>query len=224
MKIVIQCAGRKRSDAGRLTDRTGTPSVFVAHPDKYDPFQFGVRRSRPDDVADSESGTWRDILVRYNATFVRDGSNPDRLLSAGDLYEPPVYGRLMHRFHPTNVFILSAGWGLVRADYLLPNYDITFSTQPKVRQECRRNKREVDWLDFNQLLGQVVDGEEIHFFGGQDYLDLFYFLSDPNIIIGKYVIHHKADLRHRAGYEYDRYNSYAKTNWHYLAADAFGKR
>jgi hypothetical protein len=35
--------------------------------------------------------------------------------------------RLVEKFGIEKVFILSAGWGLIRADFLTPNYDITFS-------------------------------------------------------------------------------------------------
>ena len=128
----------------------------------------------------------------------------------------------MSCFLAENVFILSAGWGLVRADYLLPTYNITFSKQRNVPKECQRAKLEPGWLDFNQLLDHVVDGEEVQFFGTPNYLDLFYSLSARDITRGKFVIHHKASLRQqRDGYLYQQYFGRAKTNWHYLAADEF---
>ena len=39
-----------------------------------------------------------------------------------------IYGtQLVEIFGIDNVYILSAGWGLIRASFLTPNYDITFS-------------------------------------------------------------------------------------------------
>ena len=90
MKIVIQCAGSKQSDSGHLTDRTGTRVTFVAHPEKVDPSRSVGRYCRPDDPAEPDPGTWREALLRYNSAFFRDGSNSDRLLPAGNLYEPAL--------------------------------------------------------------------------------------------------------------------------------------
>jgi hypothetical protein len=219
MKIVIQCAGSKRPDAGYLKNRLGTRVRFVAHSGNRGSSQVNAYCYRPDELADPALGTWRDVLTRYNADFVRNGSNPEKLSPAGELYEPPVYGALVRRFRPENVFILSAGWGLVRADYLLPDYNITFSNQSNVPKESRRGKRELGWLDFNQLCGAAEENEEVHFFGGQDYLDLFYSMSASETSRAKFVIHYKAAaLPQKNGYKYERYMGGAKTNWHYPAA------
>jgi hypothetical protein len=217
MRIVIQCAASKRSDAGRLKDRTGTPVTFVAHPENVVGAQG--RYCRPDDLADSGLGTWRDVLVKYNQGFVRTGSNPDRLLPAGNLYEPPIYEKLVRRFHPTNVYVLSAGWGLVRADCLLPDYNITFSKSADVPREFRRNESEPGWSDFNQLRDSDRDDDETHFFGTPTYLETFYRLTAG--LRGNFLIHHRAKLRSRDGYEYVPFVGTARTNWHYLAAVAF---
>lgn len=222
MKIVIQCAGSKRPDAGNLKNKFGTRVRFVAHADNRDSSQVTAHNCRPDELVEPALGTWRDVLTQYNADFVRNGTNPDNLSPAGKLYEPPVYANLVRRFRPENVFILSAGWGLVRADYLLPDYNITFSNQPNVPKESRRGKRELGWLDFNQLQGKVEENEEVHFFGGLDYLDLFYTLSASESSRAKFVIHYKsAGLPHKTGYKYERYMGAAKTNWHYPAAADF---
>ncbi len=142
MKVVIQCAGRKRDGAGRLRDEAGAEVAFVARPDLYTDGLAAFRPCRPDNPAGPEAGTWRDVLARYNERYAREGANPDRLLPAGDLYSPRVYRGLTDAFGPANVFILSAGWGLVRADFLLPDYDITFSNQPNVPRYARRGRRE----------------------------------------------------------------------------------
>jgi hypothetical protein len=59
------------------------------------------------------------------------------LLPAWQLYDRPVYRELVHALGAENVFILSAGWGLLSADFLTPNYDITFSKTAK-RYKRRR--------------------------------------------------------------------------------------
>jgi hypothetical protein len=65
---------------------------------------------------------------------------------------------------------LSAGWGLITADFLTPYYDITFSKNPKVPKFKRRNKSDT-YHDFH-LLPQDKD-DHVVFFGGKDYLPLF---------------------------------------------------
>jgi len=121
MIVVIQCAGSKFADACSLKEEDGRPVQFVAQP-KCAP-KDGVFYARPDDVSDGM--TWRDKLLRYNQT----GANPLGLRRAIDLYRPPIYGALAVALPASDLFILSAGWGLIRADFLTPAYDITFSTQ-----------------------------------------------------------------------------------------------
>lgn len=221
MKVVIQCAGRKRDGAGRLRDEAGAETAFVARPNLYTDEPAAFRPCRPDDTADPEAGTWRDVLARYNERYAREGANSDRLLPAGDLYSPRVYRGLVDAFGSANVYILSAGWGLVRADFLLPDYDITFSNQKKVSKYARRGQRDnAPWRDFNQLRDAgLTPDETVHFFGGRDYLPLYYRLADA--LPGRKVIHHKTDTPRRAGYEYEAYTGPANTNWHYPAAEAF---
>jgi len=125
MKIVIQCAGRKVQDAGALKDANGQPVLFVANPALAPPAE-GCTYARPDDPA-GNGLTWREFLVQYNYKYRRNGANPSGLLPAYQLYAPEIYRQLVARFCVHNVFILSAGWGLIRADFLTPKYDITFS-------------------------------------------------------------------------------------------------
>jgi hypothetical protein len=72
-------------------------------------------------------------LVRFYSILdvleknVGGARNPLGLYPAYRLYENRVYGRLVEAFGVENIYILSAGWGLIRADFLTPYYDITFS-------------------------------------------------------------------------------------------------
>ena len=220
MKVVIQCAGRKRPDAGKLRDADGTEISFVARPVLDERTQSTSRPCRPDDIVDVGTGTWRDVLARYNERYHQEGENPDRLLPAGDLYSPRAYRCLVDAFGAASVYILSAGWGLVRADYLLPAYDITFSNQKKVPKYARRGRRDDSWRDFNHLRdAALVPDESVHFFGGQDYLPLYYRSVDALAV--RKVIYHKVALPHRPGYEYHQYLGPANTNWHYPVAEEF---
>src|SRR5262245_50043580 len=134
MKIVIQCSATKEDLAGTFKV-AGRSVKFIAHPELHPPSDMDIL-SRPDDLIPSSSTTWRQYLVAYNSS----GANPDHLLQAGGLYSPPAYGTLLCSVGTENFYILSAGWGLVRSDFLLPDYDITFSSQAEPWK--RRTKRD----------------------------------------------------------------------------------
>ncbi len=218
MKIIIQCAGSKHADAGCLKDQAGNHISFVAHPDSAAAIG-SHNRARPDDPVDPSGTTWRQRLVNYNAAFRESGKNPLALLPAGALYKPQAYTELRRCVDPTDAFILSAGWGLVRADFLLPDYDITFSKQSIVAKESRRSIDDEGWRDFNQLSDANLYGENLHFFGGSEYLKLFYRLIDSLDIpqTGEIVIHYKVVPVRRTGYRYEKFIGNASTNWHYIA-------
>ncbi len=122
MIVVIQCAARKRSGAGSFRNSEGLSVKFVAQPLEA-PKQTGSVYCRPDDPADVKS-SWRTKLIEYNRTT---HTNPLRFLPAYQLYANPASVELVQSLGEDNVYILSAGWGLVPATYLLPDYDITFS-------------------------------------------------------------------------------------------------
>ena len=114
------------------------------------------------------------------------------------------------------MFILSAGWGLVRADYLLPDYDITFSTQAAL---CNRRRRNDQYQDFNALRDcSITAGETIYFFGGKHYLELYHPMTS-DIAARKVVYHAEAGPTRRPGYEYIAYPSF--TNWQYRCVKDF---
>ena len=142
MNIVIQCAGSKRANAGRMQRMDGTPVMFVAEP-TYAPDTQHLY-ARPDDLGE-EGKSWRETLLEYNESSEK---NPWGLVRAADLYRPSAYSELVNRFGIDKVFILSAGWGLVRGDFRLPDYDITFSGQA---EPYKRRRRTAGWADLNQL-------------------------------------------------------------------------
>ncbi len=209
MKIVIQCASRKYNNAGRLTTLSGQHVNFVAHPEKCR--ENGIFY-RPDDMIEGMNCTWRDYLKSYN----KNNMNPNNLLKAGNLYKPAIYKELIDKYEAQKVFILSAGWGLIRSDFLIPYYNITFSNQGK--SYSKRLPRD-QFEDFNQLYEVGINaGETIYFFGGQAYLPLYYKLTQG--IVARKVIYHSQEAEfHRQGYEFIHYRSF--TNWHYFCARDF---
>jgi hypothetical protein len=165
MKLIIQCAGRKQPDAGSLRMRTGQRVKFVAHPEEA-PSSTDRFYAHPDGLSDIPGQTWRQQLAAYNANPL---DNSLGLLEAYRLYRNPAYQELVAAFGLTKVFISSAAWGLVRADYLLPYYDLTFAhTKPG-----EGYKRRMQWDTYNDF-SQLPNGENgpIVYFGGNNYLPL----------------------------------------------------
>lgn len=210
MIVVIQCAGRKRPEAGHLRTRQGKLVLFVADPSKAPPSDTYMY-ARPDDPSDTGL-TWRELLKQYNCT---SGNNPLGLCQAFELYANPTYSRLVNRFGIDKTYILSAGWGLIGALYLTPAYDITFSMSgaPYVR----RRQRDV-YGDLCMLPEDV--GEPIVFFGGKDYVPLFCKLT--NKPRPERLVFYNSDRAPDApGCVLKRFRTTTRTNWHYECANAF---
>lgn len=166
MIVVIQCASGKNPDAGHLRRTNGQEVMFVADPE-IAPADESYAYARPDDVSDTGE-SWRAVLFTYNAD---PENNPLRLLPAWQLYNNKTYELLTAHCGLERLFILSAGWGLVRADFLIPAYDITFSANAPMYK--RRRSR--DCYDDSNMLPKSQ--EHIVFFGGKDYVNLFCTLS-----------------------------------------------
>src|SRR5436305_15257922 len=121
MIVVIQCAASKKPDRRSFFTASGKRVDFVADPQSA-PFDRDVVYARPDDVAENGQ-TWRDELLEYNR---RGESNPLGLHPAYMLYENRAYLRLVDKFTVKRLYILSAGWGLIPAAFLLPDHHISF--------------------------------------------------------------------------------------------------
>jgi hypothetical protein len=204
MIIVIQCAASKQPNAGFLRSANGKRVLFVADP-RSAPSNSEITFTRPDDLSDT-GASWREVLVSYNRNA---GSNRFGLYPAYELYQNPAYRDLVDRFSLQKVYILSAGGGLIRADFLTPNYDITFSQSAEKYK--RRSKRE-RFKDFCQLTNYLA--EEIVFFGGQDYLPLFCTLTQ-DVSGRKRVFYNSARTPQVPGVSSARFETRTRTNWHY---------
>ena len=215
MIVVIQCAGGKNPNAGRFKTEDGRPILFVADPDKA-PDGKGVVYKRPDDPADS-GRSYREELVEYNREYNRrPRDNPFGLLPAGKLYRNPVYAKLVNKFSTRNVFILSAGWGLIASDFLTPYYDITFSNSAKGNDAYKRRRKNDCFMDLRMLpadrTGQIV------FLGGKDYIPLFCRLTE-DAKSERVVFYHcdgNSDNPPDApGCNLRCFQTSTRTNWHY---------
>ena len=206
MIIIIQCAGAKQPTAGHIQQKDGTPVSIVADP-AIAPADPSCHYAHPDDLADTGI-SWRDELVRYNAA---PGDNPLGLLPAWELYKNPTYKLLAEHFTTENLYILSAGWGMIRADFLTPYYDITFSSSgpPHTRRPGPR-----PFHDLQMLPSDVA--EPVVLFAGKDYTSFACELLE-GMRVSKYLFYSSADKPDAPGWHLLRYpKSY--TNWHYQCA------
>ncbi|MBX3684550.1 MAG: hypothetical protein KF909_00335 [Rhodocyclaceae bacterium] len=209
MKVVIQCAGAKQPHAGSLQASDGRKVVFVACPEIAPPRE-GILYAHPDDPS-PEGPTWRAIIKdpKRKQRHAESG-----LLPALDLYSNRIYGELGKAFERENVFILSAGWGLITADFLTPDYDITFA-HTKEMPWTRRSKKARRFCDFMML--RADPDEDVVFLGGQAYLPLFCALtsSTPS---RKIVFFNSTSPPSAHGCELSKYRTNCRTNWHYNCA------
>lgn len=215
--VVIACAAGKNRpastnpNAGHLTTADDKPVLFVADP-KIAPQQSEVEYRRPDDIAPSGL-SWRDELVKYNKTYRDNGANPLGLLPAWRLYKDSAYEYLVNQLGEDKVFILSAGWGLIPAPFLTPDYDITFSGNAEAYKRRRKQDR---YADFSMLPRDA--SHPIHFVGGKNYVCLFLRLTEGKG--AERVIHYAGDYPppRETNCRFRHFETTRRTNWHYECA------
>ena len=210
MIVVIQCAAKKKPYAGYLCRPDGQKVLFVADPASA-PTGVAHAYAMPDDISDWDV-SWRALLRAYNDG---PGDNPLRLLPAWQLYENRAYKLLADRYGLEKLYILSAGWGLIAADFLTPTYDITFS--PSADGYKRRRKK--DRYDDLCMLPENSE-EPVVFFGGKDYVSLFCRLSNHSKG-PRYLFYNSANAPEAPGCMLKKFNTTTRTNWHYECARAF---
>ncbi len=210
VKFVIQCAGTKNPAAGSFKTSDGRTVKFVASPELA-PLGNKYFYTHPESIAENGK-SWRENLIDYNA----NGTNPFGLKRAFQLYSRNEYRALVSKFGASNIFILSAGWGLVGAEFLLPDYNITFSNAANVPKSAKRKKRD-KYLDFQQLIADKDD--EIVFIGGKDYQDLFVKLTDDNSA-KKTIIYNSSSPPKYKNVKTAKYETNMRTNWHYELANS----
>lgn len=210
MKIIIQCAASKDSGAGWMLTDDGRQVMFVADP-TIAPAREGYVYARPDDLSD-DGTSWRERLVVYNKN---SQGNPLGLYPAYRLYENEAYGVLVQKYGIDNVYILSAGWGLIRAGFLAPQYDITYSQSAEAYKRRRKTHR---YADLCQLPDESRD--DLVLFSGKDYLPLFQTLTRSYAGV-RHVFYNSTSLPPLEGCQLIRYHTTTRTNWHYECIRAF---
>lgn len=212
MIVVIQCQGRKQPAAGHLKTAHGKPVSFVAQP-AIAPSDATCLYARPDDSSD-DGRSWRQVLLAYNSEV----RNPFGLYPAYQLYMDDIYTRLANRFGVQNLYILSAGWGLIRADFLTPSYDITFS-QTKKEQKYKRRRESDHYDDFAML--PAATSESIVFFGSKAYVPSFCFLTKESRC-EKTGFYNAGQAPEAPGCFLKKFEDAKRnTNWQYDCANAF---
>ena len=211
MKIIIQCARSKFKEAVKLSSDNGQEVVFVADPEKFCEDNHKFAYCHPDDQISTKRKSYREFLVEYN----NSSENPLKLYRAGDLYQPNIYKELTTNYGYKNVYILSAGWGLLRSDFRIPYYNITFSSagEPGIKR-LKSHK----FKDFNHLKENIAESDEFFFFGGISYLPLLYKLT-KDLPGYKHINYASKNVQKINGFEYIYHKPY--TNWHYQCARDF---
>ena len=216
--VVMQCAASKAHCAGTFKAPDGRRVCFVAHPERA-PADGVVCYARPDDDAGGGE-TWRDKLREYNRR--QGGDNPLGLKQASELYSNPVYGDLRERLGAERFFILSAGWGLARSDFLLPDYNITFSYIPpeKKQEHCRRYwERDANLFKDFSMLPDDTDAPVL-FFGGKGYRGPFAELTS-GVQAPRDIFFTGKKTPDVPGCRLVRFETTTNTNWQYECAKAF---
>jgi hypothetical protein len=207
----------------------GQAIKFVASPQMAPKDEFTYYK--PDDPIPGENRTWRDLVL--------NGQNDPGI----DLV--PAYKLYVHKLHDRDIYedfyeefgslfyILSAGWGIIRADFKIPAYDITYSDATKVPPFAKRKKADV-WPDINHLTEDKEDSakfdsdSEIILFAGSTYRPHFQKMTQsPSVPYTKKILvrtnKESENGKTRAHQDFidENYYTTARTNWYYEAAGKF---
>jgi hypothetical protein len=210
MIAVIQAAAGRQPGAGHMKTRDGRRVLFVADPARA-PVEPDVCHARPD-ATSNFCVSWRKLVLGYNEN-PRD--NPLGLLPAYLLYPDEIYSQLVEQLGSYKVYILSAGWGLIKSSFLTPNYDISLGPDA---EPFRLRHSEDTYSDFCML--PANSDEDLYFLGGEEYLPLFCRLTAAHP--GRRIVFHPSAKPPEApGCTLRRFESGAGTQWLEECAKAF---
>lgn len=204
MKIIISCCDRKNGNPFSYNDETIN---FVSRVNEV--ILNNTLYFHPDDLIPNENITWRELIAQQE---IRDD-----LPLAYNLYRPNIYRSLFEQYQ-NDLFIFSAGWGIIRADFRLPKYNVTFSNSQNIPIYARRNNDDI-FNDFNHLLG-TEENERIVLIAGYDYVLPFCQLTE-NLPNEKIIIYKNQNLLNNNPYlnnnnfQFQHYQTNRRTNWHY---------
>lgn len=210
MIAIIQCSGSKYC-TGHFTTASNNPVSFC----NTNPFHPQRTCYYPWDISDMPPHTWIDRVHTYNGA----GGNSHAFLPAISLYKPKIYRDLEAWIKKSSanreVYILSAGWGLVRSSFLLPCYDLTFAKgSARIKGEGH----------FPRLLCHIKNNpQDVHVFITPNYYALFgYFakkacISDCTLYFRPSKSNESPKISEFKG-EYCSFSTSRRTNWHESAA------
>jgi len=212
MNIIIQCQGKKKN-INRFTGGNNRKVMFVADPSKYSSTDYLA--CRPDDMKSKQDMSWRQYIYLINQSGKCFKDN--RVIRSAELYTETIYMQLVNAFGWENVFILSAGWGLIRSDFYIPYYNITFSQVNREIKYIQRKKNSDDWHDFQQL--DSSSKEPLVYFGCYGYIPLLTNLTKKykGKKIAFYAAYEAGKELQKSGFAIIKRDSY--TNWHYKCAE-----
>jgi len=172
---------------------------------------------RPNDIAHGIDRTWMEFVIENQNEAVIP-------FMAYQLYSKPIY-RLMRCSFGDRFFIQSAGFGIIRSDFRIPNYDITFQTGDNDSSRLYNPDNLVGFNDLNQLLDRDIHDEDIVFIGSRGYINQFVELTQylPNRKIvfykGNLNLHPYQNLNDQ--FLFVEYNPDINSNytWYYELAD-----
>lgn len=211
---VLSCSGEKIKDWFSYSDEQHI--MFVASPEAVlnappPKFPLGIKYCRPDDKIFDTEDTWLDLVKKQN--------HPD-LIPAYQLYKRDIYHKFYMKYR-NNFYIISAGWGIIRASYKIPAYNITYSNSKSVPKYSRRINSD-KWNDFNHLKEDSANFDEnsiIILFSGSNYIESF--CNMTKFIKNRKIIYYTAQsISKKDGFEYSKYKKNF-TNWHYEAAKEY---
>jgi hypothetical protein len=217
MVVVIACSGPKIGS--NLINQNKQKIKFVSAPNQCINYRSveDILFFHPDDlIENNKSG--RDLILEMQ-------NDNSYLTKAYELYKErldikdEIYVNLYNKFK-SNLYIISAGWGIIRADFKLPNYDITFKTGVS---PCNYRSFQVLFNDFNHLKNIPVD-EIIVFIGSPDYINFFYSMT-KDIPNKKVIFWKKAEtptkfknICNDKNFYFKYYETKKRTGWYYELA------
>lgn len=207
---VLTCSSDKQENSEMLCFNNNVPQLIELNA------TIGLR---PDDLAYGEEYTWRNYIEQNQ----ENGMIP---FMAYQLYTDEKIDELRDALGD-RFFIQSAGFGIVRSNYRLPKYNLTFTGNNEDNHRKYLPNGGDGFIDFNHLYDLGNKDEDIVFAGEVDYLEQFIELTRtlPNRKVVFYInaLDPTDYLNEDKNFLFKRYYPESPnqiTNWHYgLARD-----
>jgi hypothetical protein len=172
---------------------------------------------KPDDMAFDHDISWKEfILENQNELTIP--------FKAFQLYSLSTY-RLMRCAFGRRFFIQSAGFGIIRSDFRIPEYNITFKGGNIVNHRRYIANGLDGFNDLNHLLELNSNNQDILFIGSREYIKQFIELT--NNLSCRKIIFYKGNFNLRPyrnlnqQFVFVKYEPETSSNytWHYELAD-----